>query len=87
MHFEVIILFNVLLYHLISYFLFRLTRFRSFFYFFQRDLPLPFAELNIYADMTVRFFVGQKNQRLYISRLPLYIQIVAQMSIVQILFS
>ena len=23
---------------------------------------LPFAELNIYADMTVRFFVGQKNQ-------------------------
>ena len=60
---------------------------RSFFYFFQRDLPLPFAELNIYADMTVRFFVGQKNQCLNISRLPLYIQIVAQMSIVQILFS
>ena len=38
---------------------------------------LPFAELDIYADMTVGFFVGQKNQRLYISRFPLYIQIVA----------
>ena len=25
---------------------------------------LSFAELNIHADMTVRFFVGQKNQRL-----------------------
>ena len=36
MHFEAIVFFNVLLYHLISYFLFRLTRFRSFFYFFER---------------------------------------------------
>ena len=28
---------------------------------------LAFAELNIHADMTVRFFVGQKNQRLNVA--------------------
>ena len=50
-------------------------------------LCLAFSKLDIYANMTIRFFVGQKNQRLNISRLPLYIQIVAQLSIVQILFS
>ena len=61
MHFKTIIFFNVLLYHLISYFFFRLTRFRSFFCFFQRDLPFPFAELNSHVDMTVRFF-GKENQ-------------------------
>lgn len=57
MHLEAIIFFNVLLYHLISYFLFRLARFCPFFYFFQRDLALSFAELDIYVDMTVRFFL------------------------------
>ena len=86
MHFEAIVFFNVLLYHLIGYFFFRLTSFCPFFYFFQRDLPLSFAELNSHVDMTVRIF-GKENQCFNISRLPLYIQIVAQMSIVQILFS
>ena len=48
----------------------------------------PFADIFIdsHVDMTIRFF-GKENQGLNISRLPLYIQIVAQMSIVQILFS
>ena len=86
MHLEAIIFFNVLLYHLISYFLFRLARFCPFFYFFQRDLALSFAELDIYVDMTVRFFVGQKNQCLNIRRLLLSIQIITTMSAVQILF-
>ena len=33
---------------------------------------LSFAELNIHADMTVRFFVGQKNQRLDVCRRRLF---------------
>ena len=67
-------------------FSFRFARFRFLFHFFQRELTLHFTELYINVDMTIRFF-GKESQRLNISRLPLYIQIVAQMSIVQILFS
>ena len=61
---KTVMLLNVLLNHLIRYFFFRLTSFCPFFYFFQRDLPLSFAELNSHVDMTVRIF-GKENQCLY----------------------
>ena len=64
MHFETVSLFDIILYHLVSYFLFRLALFCTFCNFFQRYLPFPFAELNFYVDMSVGFFVGKHDQRL-----------------------
>ncbi len=64
MHFEAIILFDVFLYLFISRFCFRFYIFYLLLCFSQRNLPFFLAKFNFYADTTVGFFVGQKNQRL-----------------------
>ena len=64
MDFEAVSLLDIVLHFLIGYFFFRLAFFGTFGNFFQRYLPFLFAELNLYVDMSVGFFVGKNNQRL-----------------------
>ena len=73
MYFESIIFFNVLLYHLISYFFFRLACFYPCLNIFQRNLSFALAEFNFDVDMTVRFF-GKKNQCLHVTGLREHIE-------------
>ena len=64
MDFKAVSFFDILLYHLVSYFFFRLAGFGAFFDFLQRKLSFALSEFYINVDMTVGNFFGKDDQRL-----------------------
>ena len=64
MYFEAVFRFYVLLNHFVGHFFFGLVRFGSFSNTIYRNLALALSKLHINVDITVGFFVGQKNYRL-----------------------
>ena len=66
MYLEAVFRFYVLLNHFIGHFFFGLVRFGSFSNTIYRNLALALSKLHINVDITVGFFVGQKNYRLNI---------------------
>lgn len=68
MYFEAVFRFYVLLYHLIGHSRFRLVRFGSFSDMIKQYFSLALAKLHINVDITICFFVGQKNNRLHMCR-------------------
>lgn len=64
MYLEAVFRFYVLLNHFIGHFFFGLVRFGSFSNTIYRNLALALSKLHINVDITVGFFVGQKNYRL-----------------------
>ena len=65
MYLEAVFRFYVLLNHFVGHFFFGLVRFGSFSNTIYRNLALALSKLHINVDITVGFFVGQKNYRLY----------------------
>ena len=65
MYFEAVFRFYVLLNHFVGHFFFGLVRFGSFSNTIYRNLALALSKLHINVDITVSFFVGQKNYRLH----------------------
>ena len=59
MYFEAIFSFYVFLNHLVCNSLFRLVRFGSLSDIIKRYFSFPFAKLNFYVDMSIRFFCGK----------------------------
>ena len=66
MYLEAVFRFYVLLNHFVGHFFFGLVRFGSFSNTIYRNLALALSKLHINVDITVGFFVGQKNYRLHI---------------------
>ena len=66
MYFEAIFSFYVFLNHLVCNSLFRLVRFGSLSDIIKRYFSFPFAKLNFYVDMSIRFFVGKQYYRLVV---------------------
>ena len=64
MYLEAVFRFYVLLNHFVGHFFFGLVRFGSFSNTIYRNLALALSKLHINVDITVGFFVGQKNYRL-----------------------
>ena len=71
MYLEAVFRFYVLLNHFVGHFFFGLIRFGSFSNTIYRNLALALSKLHINVDITVGFFVGQKNYRLHVSRTPI----------------
>ena len=69
MYLEAVFRFYVLLNHFVGHFFFGLVRFGSFSNTIYRNLALALSKLHINVDITVGFFVGQKNYRLPVRRL------------------
>ena len=69
MYLEAVFRFYVLLNHFVGHFFFGLVRFGSFSNTIYRNLALALSKLHINVDITVGFFVGQKNYRLHVPRL------------------
>ena len=67
MYLEAVFRFYVLLNHFVGHFFFGLIRFGSFSNTIYRNLALALSKLHINVDITVGFFVGQKNYRLDVS--------------------
>ena len=65
MYLEAVFRFYVLLNHFVGHFFFGLVRFGSFSNTIYRNLALALSKLHINVDITVGFFVGQKNYRLH----------------------
>ena len=75
MYLEAVFRFYVLLNHFVGHFFFGLVRFGSFSNTIYRNLALALSKLHINVDITVGFFVGQKNYRLLMRRsdkMPVY---------------
>ena len=68
MYLEAVFRFYVLLNHFVGHFFFGLVRFGSFSNTIYRNLALALSKLHINVDITVGFFVGQKNYRLHMKR-------------------
>ena len=68
MYLEAVFRFYVLLNHFVGHFFFGLVRFGSFSNTIYRNLALALSKLHINVDITVGFFVGQKNYRLHMNR-------------------
>ena len=68
MYLEAVFRFYVLLNHFVGHFFFGLVRFGSFSNTIYRNLALALSKLHINVDITVGFFVGQKNYRLHMAR-------------------
>lgn len=66
MYLEAVFRFYVLLNHFVGHFFFGLVRFGSFSNTIYRNLALALSKLHINVDITVGFFVGQKNYRLIV---------------------
>lgn len=66
MYLEAVFRFYVLLNHFVGHFFFGLVRFGSFSNTIYRNLALALSKLHINVDITVGFFVGQKNYRLMV---------------------
>ena len=64
MYLEAVFRFYVLLNHFVGHFFFGLVRFGSFSNTIYRNLALALSKLHINVDITIGFFVGQKNYRL-----------------------
>ena len=64
MYLEAVFRFYILLNHFVGHFFFGLVRFGSFSNTIYRNLALALSKLHINVDITVGFFVGQKNYRL-----------------------
>ena len=64
MYLEAVFRFYVLLNDFVGHFFFGLVRFGSFSNTIYRNLALALSKLHINVDITVGFFVGQKNYRL-----------------------
>ena len=69
MYLEAVFRFYVLLNHFVGHFFFGLVRFGSFSNTIYRNLALALSKLHINVDITIGFFVGQKNYRLHMLRL------------------
>ena len=68
MYLEAVFRFYVLLNHFVGHFFFGLVCFGSFSNTIYRNLALALSKLHINVDITVGFFVGQKNYRLIVLR-------------------
>lgn len=73
MYLEAVFRFYVLLNHFVGHFFFGLVRFGSFSNTIYRNLALALSKLHINVDITVGFFVGQKNYRLNVHRIRKHI--------------
>ena len=82
MYLEAVFRFYVLLNHFVGHFFFGLVRFGSFSNTIYRNLALALSKLHINVDITVGFFVGQKNYRLHmcikLKHIPTKLQISRQ---------